>query len=81
MLMHGTKYQQWSSIVLGFGVLKLLITLNQSDRLRVHLMPNSISLVQHGQIQSAWFSMVHHTLANVCDQLLSCFFDGTLKSE
>jgi hypothetical protein len=58
MLMYGTKYQQYSSFVLGFGVFKLLITLNSSNWLRVHLVPNSIS-------------MVHHTLADVCDLLLS----------
>jgi hypothetical protein len=45
------------SLCFGFGVLKLLSTLNLSDWLRVHLVPNSIS-------------MVHHTLADVCDPLL-----------
>jgi hypothetical protein len=55
MLMHGAKYQQYSSFVLGFKVFKLLITLNSSDWLRVHLLLNSIS-------------MVHY--ANVCDLLL-----------
>jgi hypothetical protein len=53
MLIYGTKYQQYSSFVLDFGVLKLLITLNSSDWLRVHSVPNSIN-------------MVHHTLTNVC---------------
>ena len=38
--MHGTKYQQCSFFVLDFGVLKLLITLNSSDWLRVHSMPS-----------------------------------------
>jgi hypothetical protein len=57
MLMHGTKYQQCSSFVLGCGILKLLITLNPYDWLRVHLMPNLIS-------------MVYHTLVNVCDPLI-----------
>jgi hypothetical protein len=42
---------------LGFGVLKLLITLNSFDWLRVHLVPNSIN-------------MVHHHLANVCHPII-----------
>jgi hypothetical protein len=41
MLIHGTKYQQCSSFVLGLGVLKLFITLNSYDWLRGH----SISMV------------------------------------
>jgi hypothetical protein len=57
MLIHRTKYQQCSPFILGFGVLKLLITLNSSNWLRVHSLPNSIS-------------MVHHTLADVCDPLM-----------
>jgi hypothetical protein len=42
---------------LGFGVLKLLITLNSLDWLRVNLVPNSIS-------------MVHQSSTNVCDPLI-----------
>jgi hypothetical protein len=57
MLMHGTKYQQCSSFVLDFGMLKLLITLNSYDWLRVHLVPDSIS-------------MVHQPSSNVYDPLL-----------
>jgi hypothetical protein len=56
--MHGTKYQQCSSFVLGLGVLKLFITLNSYDWLRVHSVPDSIS-------------MVHQSTSNVCDLLLS----------
>jgi hypothetical protein len=55
MLMHGTKYQQCSSFVLGFGVPKLLITLNSSDCLKVYSVPDSI---------------VHHTLQDVYDPLI-----------
>jgi hypothetical protein len=43
--------------ILGFGVFKLLITLNSSNWWRVHLVPNSIS-------------MVHQSSVNVCDPLL-----------
>jgi hypothetical protein len=45
MVMHGTKCQHCSAFVLGFGVVKLLITLNSSDWLRVHSMPMAISVV------------------------------------
>jgi hypothetical protein len=58
MLLHGTMYQQCSSYLLDFGVLKLLIILNSSDWLRVHSVPNSIS-------------MVHHHSANVCHPLMN----------
>jgi hypothetical protein len=44
MLMHGTKYQQCSSFVLGLGVLKLFITLTSYDWLRVHSVRDSISM-------------------------------------
>jgi hypothetical protein len=44
-LMHGTKYKECSSFVLGLGVLKLFINLNSSDWLRVHSVPDSISMV------------------------------------
>jgi hypothetical protein len=57
MLMHGTKDQQCSSFVLDLGVLKLFITLNSYDWLRVHSVPGSIS-------------MVHQSSSNVCDPLL-----------
>jgi hypothetical protein len=56
--MHGTKYQQCSSFVLGLGVLKLFITLNSYDWLRVHSVPGSIS-------------MVHQSSSNVCDPLMT----------
>jgi hypothetical protein len=42
---------------LGFGVLKLLITLNSYDWLRVHSMPSSTS-------------MIHQSSTNVSDPLL-----------
>jgi hypothetical protein len=58
MLMHETKYQQCSSFVLGLGVLKLFITLNSYDWLKVHSVPDSIS-------------MVHQSLSNVYDPLMS----------
>jgi hypothetical protein len=58
MLMHGKKFQQCSSFVLGLGVLKLFITLNSYDWLRVHLVLGSIS-------------MVHQSSSNVCDPLLT----------
>jgi hypothetical protein len=57
MLMHGTKYQQCSFFVLGLGVLKLFITLNSYDWLRVHSVLDSIS-------------MVHQSSSNVCGLLL-----------
>jgi hypothetical protein len=57
MLMHGTKYQQCSGFVLGFGVVKLLITLNSSKWLRAHLVPNPISTV-------------HQASTNVCNPLI-----------
>jgi hypothetical protein len=58
MLMHGTKYQQYSSFVLDLGVLKVFITLKSYDWLRVHLVPDSIS-------------MVHQSSSNVYDPLLN----------
>jgi hypothetical protein len=58
MLMHGTKYQQCSSFVLGLGVFKLFITLSPYDWLRVHSVPDSIS-------------MVHQYSSNVYDPLLT----------
>jgi hypothetical protein len=64
MLMHGTKYQQCLSFVLGLGVLKLFITLNSHDWLRVHLVPDSISMVHQSS------PMVHQSSPNVCDPLL-----------
>jgi hypothetical protein len=54
---YGTKDQQCSSFVLGLGVLKLFITLNSYDWLRVHSVPGSIS-------------MVHQSSSNVCDPLI-----------
>jgi hypothetical protein len=57
MLMHGTNYQQCSTFVLGLGVLKLFNTLNSSDWLRVHSVPDSIN-------------MVHQSSSNVCEPLI-----------
>ena len=57
MLMHETKYQQYSFFVLDLGVFKLFTTLNSSNWLRVHSVPDSIS-------------MVHQSLLNVCDPLV-----------
>jgi hypothetical protein len=57
MLMHRTKYQQCLSFVLGLGVLKVFITLNSYDWLKVHSVPDSIS-------------MVHQSSSNVCNPLL-----------
>jgi hypothetical protein len=58
--MHGTKCQHCSNkvptcsiFVLGFKVVKLLITLNSSNCLRAHSVPNSIV-------------MVHQPSTNVC---------------
>jgi hypothetical protein len=45
MVMYGTKLQHCSAFVLGFGVVKLLITLNSYDWLKAHLVPNSINMV------------------------------------
>jgi hypothetical protein len=44
-------------VLILFGVLKLFNTLNSSDWLRVHSVPDSIS-------------MVHQSSSNVCDPLL-----------
>jgi hypothetical protein len=44
-VMHGTKCQHYSTFVFGFEVVKLLITLNSSDWLRTHSVPNSIIMV------------------------------------
>jgi hypothetical protein len=55
ILMHGTKYQQCLSFVfvLGFQTIE---TLNSYDRLLLHLVPTSISIL-------------HHTLAKVYNPL------------
>jgi hypothetical protein len=68
MLMHGTKYQQCSSSVLGLGVLKLFITLNSYDWLRVHLVPDLIS-------------MVHQSSSNVCDPLMDGVATNQMNSK
>jgi hypothetical protein len=68
MLTHGTKYQHCSSFVLGLGVLKLFITLNSYDWLRVHSLPNSIS-------------MVHQSSLKVCDPLIDVKNKIVLKSK
>jgi hypothetical protein len=52
----GQNINNVSSIVLGLGVLKLFITLNSYDWLRVHSMLDSINIV-------------HQSSSNVCDPL------------
>jgi hypothetical protein len=47
---------------LGLGVLKLFIILNSYDWLRVHSVPDSIS-------------MVHQSSSNVCDPLLRSWWN------
>jgi hypothetical protein len=46
MLMYGTKYQQCSLFVLGFGVFKLLIILKPYDWLRAHSIVGDIHLLK-----------------------------------
>jgi hypothetical protein len=73
MVLHGTKCQYYSNkvptcsaFVLGFGVVKLLITLNSFDWLRAHSVPNSII-------------MVHQPSTNSGSQTLLNNFHSTLK--